>query len=97
MRSRYLLKISTLNSSQSRFIISTKRHSFFKKGICPNRSAPENGAYEGTVNTPWIEEQEARFVCNAGYSLDGERRSVCLISGIWSYGVPTCVSKYISE
>ena len=60
---------------------------------CPNRPAPDNGAYVRGSRAVWYAGDLARFFCFAGYELSGSARSRCQSTGIWATEVPVCRRK----
>ena len=57
---------------------------------CPNRPAPDNGAYVGGIRATWFSGDLARFTCSPGYELFGSASSRCRSTRSWSSDVPTC-------
>ena len=54
---------------------------------CPEPSSFNNGTihYDGTSTGSIV-----KYVCNAGYSIEGVNNRTCLSSGNWDGEVPVC-------
>ena len=62
---------------------------------CPHRFPPLHGRYVPSQQskTTWNVQDRALYICNNGYSIQGNRSSTCLSSLSWSSAVPTCRRK----
>uniref|UniRef100_A0A3B3VKC3 Sushi-repeat containing protein X-linked n=2 Tax=Poecilia latipinna TaxID=48699 RepID=A0A3B3VKC3_9TELE len=56
---------------------------------CPKLNMLANGGYKCSDGSYY--NSRCEFFCSAGYSMKGQKTSVCQYNKVWSAGVPTCI------
>ena len=60
---------------------------------CGTLANPANGQVSHTAGTTF--EQNATYICNMGYNLEGDITRMCQANGNWSGDAPTCQRTFL--